>query len=119
MVLDELAACRKIENVGLQEVLTSVLLDESTCSAPMSQSEVCSIFERYAMTHFHGKLLPGCCCMGCTDLQEVSEALKTLLCSGCRGARYWCLSTAAWSARGLCGWKGGHSGECGKQKGCI
>ncbi|MEW5318847.1 MAG: hypothetical protein WDW38_010032 [Sanguina aurantia] len=43
----------------------------------------------FAAAHFHGRLLPGCCHLGCVNLGGVSEgALPTLLCGSCRRVRY-------------------------------
>lgn len=42
--------------------------------------------------HYNGRLLPGCCSLACQTYAGPSEeALKTLLCSGCRRARYCCI----------------------------
>lgn len=72
------------------------------------KTEMAAIWERYAVAHFDGRLLPGCCNMDCTNLGGVSEAaLKTQLCSGCRKARYCSAGCqrAAWV-------KGGHRDVC-------
>lgn len=68
------------------------------------------VWGEYALQSFQGLLLPGCCYLGCTNLAGVSEAaLPTLLCSGCRRARYCSVmcQKAAWS-------EGGHSLLCCK-----
>ncbi|MEW5311910.1 MAG: hypothetical protein WDW38_003586 [Sanguina aurantia] len=47
------------------------------------------VWQGYAIKHFHGRLLSGCCHLGCTNLEGVCEAaLPTLLCRGCRRVRY-------------------------------
>lgn len=67
-----------------------------------------SMWGKYALEHLHGRLLPGCCHLGCTNLSGVSEAaLLTLLCSGCKRARYCSVECqrAAWI-------EGGHRDIC-------
>lgn len=62
-------------------------------------------WERFTVEHFEGRLLPGCCNLGCTNLAGISEStLKTLLCSGCRRARYCTVGCqrAAWLEGGHC-----------------
>lgn len=104
-----LQAYSKMDNSHLS-VFAASLLDDSSGSGVMSQGEVDRAWERYAVTHFDGRLLPGCCCFGCTNLSGVSEAaLKTLLCSGCRRARY--CSTECQRAAWV---EAGHSTVCGK-----
>lgn len=69
--------------------LISTLLDIDIMISPAAQLVVNATWERYAITHFDGKLTPGCGCMGCTNLGGVSEAaVCTRLCSGCRKTRY-------------------------------
>lgn len=61
-------------------------------------------WEQYTLQHFHGRLLPSCCHVGCTNLAGVSEAaLQTWLCSGCRRARYCSIQCqrAAWTSHAL------------------
>lgn len=83
-----LKASKKIKSSQLKAIMMS-LLPASAISSSKSLSEVCLEWERYAVTHFNGRLLPGCCNLECTNLDGVSEAaLKTQLCSGCRRARY-------------------------------
>lgn len=68
------------------------------------------MWETYALHHFHGRLLPGCSHLRCTNMAGTRErALPTLLCSGCRRVRYCCVACqrAAWVL-------GGHSEVCGK-----
>lgn len=103
LVLD---GCSKLHSQHLKLVLTSLL----GVSKHLSQS--CSgqhrTWEHYAKAHFHGRLLPGCCHFGCTNLSGVGEAgLTTLLCSACRRARYCSVECqrAAWL-------EGGHSAVC-------
>lgn len=90
------------------ELLKGVLL---RCSDKDQATKESILLERYALTHFHGRLLPGCCNLGCVNLSGVSEAaLETKLCGGCKRARYCSVSCqkAAWLA-------GGHSTVCGMQ----
>lgn len=73
-----------------------------------SESGARLAWERYAVTHFHGRLLPGCCNLACTNLAGVSEAtLKTKLCSGCGRARYCSVECQKTAWR-----KGGHATVC-------
>lgn len=68
------------------------------------------VWERYALSHFSGRLLPGCCHLECRNLAGVSEAaLVTQLCSGCMRVRYCSVACqrAAWV-------NGGHGAVCGK-----
>lgn len=70
----------------------------------------CAGWNTYALKHFHGRLLPGCSHLRCTNMSGISEeTLKTLLCSGCRRVRYCSAACqrAAWVG-------GGHSAVCGK-----
>lgn len=102
-----LRACDELPWQGLRGLVTA-LLEES--SLRIAQAEVNIMWERYAVENFQGRLLPGCCHQGCTNLTGVSEAaLKTLLCGGCRKARYCCLECqkAAWL-------EGGHRLVCRK-----
>lgn len=67
-------------------------------------------WDGYAIGNFHGRLLPGCSFLGCTNLSGCSEAsLVTLVCGGCRRMRYCSVGCqrAAWAI-------GGHSVVCGK-----
>lgn len=86
----------------------ALLLIRPSLSAPRSRTEVNVLCEQYAISHFSGRLMPGCCHMGCSNMSGFSEAaLPTLLCSGCRRARYCSLGcqVAAWQ-------EGGHSIVC-------
>lgn len=88
--------------------LGTLLLGKSSLSVSSPQAEINVAWERYAMTCFHGRLLPGCCYWRCQNLEEVTEAaLRTQLCSGCRKARYCSkdCQKAAWL-------EGGHSKVC-------
>lgn len=99
--------CDQLQHTHLKAVVTSLLCESP--STPISQQEVSLAWERYAVTHFHGRLTSGCCHLGCSNFSGASEAaLKTRLCGGCRKARYCSLrcQTNAWI-------KGGHSGVCG------
>lgn len=94
---------------GLSEV-ASLNQQGSPCQGTTRTSHVHPLWERYAVTHFHGRLVPGCCNLSCSNLGGVSEAaLKTQLCSGCKRTRYCCVGCqrAAWV-------EGGHSTVCGK-----
>lgn len=65
---------------------------------------------KYAVQRFHGRLLPSCSYLRCTNMNGTSEAsLVTLLCSGCRRTRYCSVDCqrAAWK-------EGGHSDVCGR-----
>lgn len=88
-------------NVRLRETMLASLA--GSCSA----TNFSLLWERYAAAHLNGRLLPGCCNLGCTNLGGVSEeTLKTLLCSRCRGARY-CGEECQKAA-----WVNGHSAVC-------
>lgn len=68
-----------------------------------------ALWEEYAANRCLGRLTPGCCHVGCTNLDGLSKAaLKTQLCGGCRRARYCCVACqkAAWL-------DGGHCTVCG------
>lgn len=81
--------------------------DESLC---FKQQAVA--WDRYAVKHFHGRLLPGCSYLGCADVSGSGEAaVATRLCSGCRRTRYCSVECqrAAWLL-------GGHADMCGKGK---
>lgn len=101
-------SCRHLPNQDLKILVTS-LLDSMSCANPKSSQEINVMWEKHAMTHFNGRMLPGCCHLGCNNFEGVSEAaLKTQLCSGCRKARYCSVGCqrAAWR-------EGGHSTVCG------
>lgn len=77
-----------VSNPHLKGVVMSLLIDSSKATAT-SHYECSVAWERYAVSNLKGRLLPGCCNLACANLTGVSEAsLKTLLCSGCRRARY-------------------------------
>lgn len=100
--------CRRIGNPDLRAVVTSLLAESAS---PNSDLVISMTWEQYAVTHFHGRLLPGCSYLGCTHLGGVSEAaVCTKLCSGCRRSRYCSVQCqkAAWLA-------GGHSNVCRKR----
>lgn len=81
-----------------------------TCVTGVKQEAI--MWDEYALKHFHGRLLPGCSYLGCTNMSGTSEeALETLLCSGCKRTRYCGVmcQRAAWVM-------GGHSVVCGKGK---
>lgn len=94
---------------GLGDVACT-LLQGPVPSSMDAQMHVDSVWEQFAATHFNGRLVRGCCYLGCTNLDGVSEAaLKTQLCSGCMKARYCSVGCqkAAWC-------KGGHKFVCCK-----
>lgn len=73
---------------------------------------VAAMWDDFACQSFHGRMLPGCCNLPCTNMCGMSEAaLPTQLCSRCRRSRY--CSTAcqrqAWVG-------GGHRLVCGNGK---
>lgn len=91
--------------------VASTLLDssQSPCSVGEQARKDSIVWERYAVDHFHGRLVVGCCNPSCINLGGVSEAaLATRLCSGCRRVRYCCVQCQkdAW----ICG---GHNAVCG------
>lgn len=81
---------------------------------PTHRADQIKIWHEIARTRCNGRLLPGCCHIGCTNLAGVSEAgLPTRLCSGCRQVRY-CSSQCQKAA-----WVGeGHRLVCGKAPAC-
>lgn len=100
-----LQACGAMEWAGLRNTVTNMLTPKAHC---ISTREFHEMWERYGVTHFHGRLTSGCCNLECINLAGVSEsALQTKLCSGCRRARYCCVECqkAAWI-------KGGHRSVC-------
>lgn len=103
------AACNSLLNTDLKNLMTSMLRESPASPISQQQSEVDTLWERYAVTHFQGRWSPGCCNLKCTKLGGVSEtALQTLLCAGCMQARYCSVvcQKAAWR-------EGGHSRVCG------
>lgn len=101
-------AIGSLQDQDMRALGTTLLSDLS--SAPRTQSEVGLLWEKYAVEHLHGRLVPGCCNLGCNNLDGFSEAaLGTNLCSGCRRARYCCVECqkAAWV-------EGGHRDVCGE-----
>lgn len=101
-----------LKNLEIQAVAMT-LMSESSHSDPEGESGSRVIWERNAIAQFHGRLLPGCCYLGCINLSGVSESkLATQICSGCKQARY-CSVVCQRRA-----WKdGGHSLVCDRQ-GC-
>lgn len=101
-----LHACKQLNDLGLQLPMTSLL---QRTAIPKRVPSV--VFQPYAEAHLYGRLLPGCCHLGCTNMDGSSEAaLETLLCSRCRRARYCSLECerSAWVNED-------HKDLCGKQ----
>lgn len=101
--------CTRIKNVPLMILVVATL---SVIGAeklhPTEALPLRVEWERHAVANFSGRLLPGCCYLGCADVSGVSEAaLATQLCGGCRRARY--CSTRCQRAAWL---EGGHSTVC-------
>lgn len=67
-------------------------------------------WDAFARSYLNGRLSPGCCHLGCTNLAGISEAaLPTQLCGGCKQVRY-CSTKCqreAWVG-------GGHRQVCGR-----
>lgn len=98
---------RALIRPDLRAVL-ALLLDIQLLLRPDAESQISLTWDRYTQPHMHGRLLPGCFFLGCTNLSGVSKAaLKTQLCSGCGRARYCSAERqrAAWV-------QGGHSTLC-------
>lgn len=100
-------------DVGLDNV-GQALLQGAVPSSEVAWTKVDSVWEQYAAAYLDGRLVSGCCYLGCTNLDGVSEAslvYKTTksLCSGCMKARYCSVECqrAAWC-------KGGHKSVCRK-----
>lgn len=103
-----ITACKQLTNPDVRAVVKR-LSRRSQKGGPKEQRDVNVMWERYAVAHFHGRMSPGCCNLSCTNLSGFSEAaLKTLLCAGCKRARYCSVGCqrVAWE-------KGGHSSVCG------
>lgn len=69
-----------------------------------AKEEAC-VWGAFGVEHLHGRLLPGCCYLDCSNLVGVSKAaLPTLLCCGCRRARYCSVKCqrAVWIKGGHC-----------------
>lgn len=85
--------------------------DPTTWGTPASTfRREAAAWDAYALQHFHGRLLPGCSYLRCTNLAGASEAsLRTLLCNGCKRMRYCSVKCqkAAWV-------EGRHHVVCGK-----
>lgn len=104
------------EEAHLETVLADLLLSAPSpsrvCWRDRTQSQRCVTWETCLSSRFQGRLLPGCSRLGCLNLSGVSEAaLPTLLCSGCRRARYCGVECqrAAWVDEG-------HRSVCGSAK---
>lgn len=66
-----------------------------------------SLWERWVCADLRGRVLPGCCYWGCTNMSGFSEAvLSTRLCSGCKRVRYCCEGCQKGA------WLEGHKEEC-------
>lgn len=105
LVRDARRACRQLPWASLRDLAGSLLEEGGPF---ISRGERSAVWERYAVTHFHGRLTLGCCNYGCMKMDGMSEAmLCTKLCSGCRRARYCSVrcQKAAWI-------DGGHKAVC-------
>lgn len=85
----------------------TMLLSERVFSSIVGEKLVQLSLERFGSAVFRGRIVPGCCNLGCENLQGPSEAsVRTWLCAGCRRARYCSLECQrnAWdSHRNVCG----------------
>lgn len=73
-----------------------------------SETISASVYESFTTPACRQTWLPGCCHLGCTNLDGPSEAsLCTLLCSGCRRARYCSVGCQRMA------WIDGHNLYCG------
>lgn len=84
-------------------------------SIKASKDQEPRVWAKYAIGNLQGCLLPGCCHLGCINMEGNSEAaLPTLKCGGCRRVSYCCVAcqNAAWRA-------GGHREVCGKGEWAI
>lgn len=102
----------ELAGVAQQLLSQSQQLAEASSSSTLAEASrrEAAVWDAYALGRFHGRLLPGCSHLGCTNTSGVSEAcLDTRLCSGCRRARYCSVACqrAAWV-------EGGHSDVCGR-----
>lgn len=101
------------QDPGMASVATGLLLQPSQAGKWRTEAAAAKLearyWEGYAGTHLSGRVSPGCCHFGCTNLAGVSDAsLPTQLCGGCRRVRY-CSAACqreAWAA-------GGHGMVCG------
>lgn len=76
-------AAGPVRTVQLSSQRFDDVCSNPSLSLPTDSSEVSILFERYAVEHFNGRLVSGCCHLGCFILGRVSEsALQTQLCSG-------------------------------------
>lgn len=98
----------ELTELALQLALPTDPHHWGTCAVEFRHE--CALWDEYACKHLHGRLLPGCSYLRCTEIGGTSEAsLPTLLCSGCRRTRYCSVrcQKAAWV-------QGGHSDVCGR-----
>lgn len=99
-------ACAQLPWESLKDLVNCVLGSGSVYAA--TEGSVYQLWEKYAVTHFQGRLSLGCCNHDCTNLEGPSEAaLSTRLCSRCKRARYCSVKCqkAAWLT-------GGHKAVC-------
>lgn len=97
----------------LAEVGT-LLLSERVFSTGAAETYVSICMERFGVVAFSGRLLPGCCNIGCRNLEGLSEAaLPTWLCGSCKRSRY-CSQDCQKMAFGR-----GHSNFCQAYHGVI
>lgn len=93
-------------------VMRGLLLGCSSSRVPDRAAQG-RVWTRFAAT-LSRRVLPGCCNWLCTNYEEACEsAMLTLLCSGCRRARY-CSERCQREA-----WLGGHKDECKRHHGGI
>lgn len=75
-------------NMGLG-IVTLLLLQRDAPTSVKDLARVDSVMEQYFMKNIIGQLVQGYDCLGCTNLEWISDAsLNTKLCSGCRKVRY-------------------------------
>lgn len=97
------------ELVTLARALSLPFQPEKWKSPASALKHEAGVVDSYALKHCNGRLLPSCSYVRCTNISGTSEqSLATLLCSGCRRARYCSVACqrAAWMG-------GGHSHVCG------
>lgn len=102
-----ISSVEKLDHPELRNLVLSCM-SEDFIFGKRSSAEINLKWEQYAVAHLSGRILPGCCYVGCTNMCGGSEAsLSTQLCFGCKRARYCNVECqrAAWR-------EGGHSLVC-------